>query len=278
MKQFLTIIFSFFIIGNSFSQDINQTLAFANEKYAEQNYNIALKSYKRVLFFDTAASYNIIHSKLADCYFYENDLENSLLHYDIAYNLEENDSLKNEYSFKRILIFTLQNNYSDASQEIYSLKDSLSLYFNKRKEFYLGIIDLQNDSIESSKAHFINALNSNDSIKTNTIKEAFSKVNLRKPNPKLAKYLSIIPGLGQTYSGNYKNAANAFLLSASLATLFLYIASNYTFIDATLSIFPYFQRYYIGGITKAEKGAIGKKFEKKNKLLSKLLFVFADNK
>lgn len=194
----------------------------------------------------------------------------------MAYNVEPNDSIRKELSFKRALIFTLQENYNDAFAELLSLEDSLSDYFAKRRSFYYGIIHLENDSISASKTNFINALNSNDSLSIKKTDSLFRHFHPHRPSPLVAKTLSVfLPGLGQLYVGDYKNSINSILLTGAIAAVFINVGLKYTLFDAMVGVLPHFQRYYLGGIKKVGTAALEKQKAKKEKLLQSMLEVFA---
>lgn len=277
MKRFwIIIIISILSAFNLQAQSLKETLAFADTMYTEKNYEAALRQYKRVLFFNVSDNENgYVHQRLADCYFAVQNLDKALFEYSIAYNLESNDSIKNEFTFKRVLIYTLLENYNDASMELLSMEDSLSDYFSKRKSFYTGVINLQFDSASKAKINFINALNSSDSVSIKKVERLFSHYHPNRPHPNLARVLSaIIPGSGQLYIGDYKNAINSLILSGGLATLFMIVAVNYTFVDAFFGVMPYFQRYYLGGIKHARSGAIEKREYNRKNLLNNIFTVF----
>lgn len=281
MKQFWIIItISILIPINAFTQSLTETLAFADTLYAQKNHEMALKQYKRVLFFNDSENENgYIHQRLADCYFAVRNYNKALFEYSIAYNLETNDSIKNEFTFKRVLIHTLLHNYDDVSIELLSMNDSLSDYFAKRRFFYMGIVDLQIDSTLNAKQNFINAIGAEDTVSLKKIDKLFSNYNPHRPNPLLVKMMSIfIPGLGQAYIGDYKNAINSFVLSGGLFTVFMAVAFNYTVLDAFITVMPYFQRYYFGGIARAKKGAIQKQQEKREKMIAQTIRIFNERK
>ena len=86
--------------------------------------------------------------------------------------------------------------------------------------------------------------------------------NHLNPNPKVAAFLSmVLPSSGQIYCGELKSGINSFLLTGAALTAFTLINIRYSFLDAILGIFPYYQRYYTGGVINAQKMA-----EKKNKM------------
>ena len=93
--------------------------------------------------------------------------------------------------------------------------------------------------------------------------------NHLKPNPKVASFLSmIIPGSGQLYSGKLKSGINSFLLTGAALTAFTLINVRYSFLDAILGVFPYYQRYYTGSViaqNMAENKIKMKKWRQKNK-------------
>ncbi|MBL6963595.1 MAG: hypothetical protein ISR55_07220 [Bacteroidetes bacterium] len=275
MKRFLIHIILSICPVLIFSQDIQQTLAFADGQYEIQNYEAALKSYKRILFFDQGEMNEKIQSKIANCYFHIHDFQKALFHYDLAFSFSVDDSLSNEYILKRVLIYVLQDEFFFALQELLNVDEKISAYFLHKKEFYHAIIDYQTDRFDSAEKHFIQAVGSADSVYSSHIKKLFGLYNLNKPNPKTAKVLSIfLPGAGQLYAGDFKNAINSFLLTAGFACLFIVTAKNLTPIDALLSVFPWFQRYYMGGFAKAEYIAILKKEEKKQQLFAEIMRLF----
>jgi len=257
------------------AQTLEQTVDLANTEFNNHDYVSAISNYQRVFFFDESQKYPYIHEKLATCYLYEKDINKALFEYEIAYNLETSDSLKNELAFKKVLLLIIQNNYLEANFELLSLPDSLTASFLPRRLFYQGVISLQTDSVTNAKNQFLSALEPTDSIGKLKIEALFAKYKPNKPNPKTAKWLStFVPGLGQFYIGDYKNAVNSFVLSGALITLLFAVAVNYTFVDAMASVVPYFQRYYFGGLNRAKKGAYEKQEENRKKILNQIITVF----
>ena len=80
-----------------------------------------------------------------------------------------------------------------------------------------------------------------------------SKINSFKPKkPLLAAHLSFIPGLGQLYAHNYKDALNAFLLNGSLISLCVYSCVTLNLWDFSLFELSPTLRFYRGNIYNAQ--------------------------
>ena len=91
----------------------------------------------------------------------------------------------------------------------------------------------------------------------NQIFEELTALNQFKlKDPELAFYLSIIPGFGQLYSGNYKDALNAFLLDGSLLALSGYSLATLNFFDFFLLEMDATVRFYRGNMQNAQIEAI----------------------
>ena len=97
-------------------------------------------------------------------------------------------------------------------------------------------------------------------------------------NPELAMWLSIVPGLGQIYAGDYEDAANSVLINAAFLTLYFQVASQYSLVDGMLAVLPWFQRYYIGGFQNAKTLAVKKKERKRNEVLRDVLLLMQESK
>jgi hypothetical protein len=94
----------------------------------------------------------------------------------------------------------------------------------------------------------------------------------KRYNPKLARVMSIIfPGSGQIYAGDLKNGLNSFGLIAGLAATATALSASILFIDAAIIIFPWFQRYYMGGYQKAYAITLDKQKNRKNEVFAHLI-------
>ena len=81
-------------------------------------------------------------------------------------------------------------------------------------------------------------------------------LNRSQKSEKAARMLStFLPGLGQTYAGDWKNGLNALLLNGVLGYITLDAAIERDYDDALLSFFFLFYRYYSGNRYRAVEAA-----------------------
>ncbi|HPB06482.1 MAG TPA: hypothetical protein PKX60_09610, partial [Prolixibacteraceae bacterium] len=69
---------------------------------------------------------------------------------------------------------------------------------------------------------------------------------------------ALLPGSGQFSVGAVKEGFNSMLLITGLTIAAIQIVKHYTFLDAVLTLLPWIQRYYIGGMDKAKALAFNK--------------------
>ncbi len=80
--------------------------------------------------------------------------------------------------------------------------------------------------------------------------------NFKPKNQTAAFYLSIIPGLGQLYAGEFKDSANAFLLNSALIGVSAYSLITFQIQDFILIESSPTMRFYTGNLINAQKETI----------------------
>ena len=269
MKNWITYITSIFLSLNVISQ--KQIISFddAIKEFNSGNYEISLPYFKRIAFFE---SNNILNLKyLADSYLNTKSYDNALVHYSLIYNISKNDSIKNEVIIEMAKTYILQEKYDYAKIEVLNIKE-INQNFTDRKNYYLSIISFFKNEFENSKNYLLQIRNLSDSSQR-IINELYNNASkyYNRPNPKVASFLSmIVPGSGQLYSGKFKSGINSFLLTGAALTAFTLINIRYSFLDAILGVFPYYQRYYTGGVINAQNMAENKIKMKKIETVKKI--------
>ena len=261
MKNWIIYLISFLSSVSLTSQNQIESFQFALNNFESENYDLCIPYFKRIAFFESDNITNLNY--LADSYYKIKSYDNALVHYSLIYNLLTKDSMKNEVCFEMAKCYMSQEKYEYAKIEILNIKEHNN-YFKSRKNYYLFLIYLYEGDIESSKKYFlkINELSDFNYIQVDSI---FSRLErkIRRTNPKVASALSmVLPGAGQVYSGDFSSGLNSLLLTTTALSVFTIISIRYSALDAILSVFPYYQRYYVGGVVNAINFA-----EEKNKLL-----------
>jgi tetratricopeptide (TPR) repeat protein len=277
LKHYLAILlFSSFAWYSACGQNLQETLEMAQFNYNNGNYNTAVEAYKRVLFFDKEGNYaEQCYFETAECLFNLKAFNESEKYYDLAFTIANNDSLKNEIVVKKASALLLQQKYQYALFELMNLSENSTPAQNKRQNFYLGITYFNTGQYEQSKAYLLASLDSGETKKRDELEAIFEQnKKTDKISPKKARIMStFLPGLGQLYVGDIKNGINSMVIVGGLFYLGLNSAINNGIFDAAITVYPWFQRYYMGGYNKAETIAIAKIQEKRAQTYNNIISV-----
>ncbi|MCF8331075.1 MAG: hypothetical protein K9H84_01340 [Bacteroidales bacterium] len=278
-KAFSIIAFSLFAFACSVSaQTQKETVELGDNMFALDNFEEAAKLYKRVAFFGDDSIQAYVYPKIAKSELMNGNYKESLFFYDVSLNTTNSDSAYNEHLYKIAFCHLLLDEPQKALIKVFSARNQDSSdYFMDKYNFYMGVIHVKIKKYDDAKEYFLNAARGHEYY--DDVSKVLNSVKFNRPSPKLAKILSIvIPGLGQLYAGDAFNAANSFLLNSGLAASFLYIAKRHTFFNAFTSIGPWFQRYYTGGFNRAEKIAMERQNEKRDKVLIQIFSLMMKEK
>lgn len=274
----------FFILSISFNcrvfpQNIEQTFEFANQLFSQANYQDAEYYYKRVLFFNDVGKTSDVCRKLSFCCQIRGDYSKSINYLSIASSSADDDSIKAEIIFEKSYVQLLRKQFDLALLELYNLPYTNNYDLKQKENLYLGVVYFKKNDFEKAKQYFIKSI---DSLKNDDVEKLVLKFNkikkLNRPNPELASYLNIIPGVGDLYSGSLKNSINSLLLSSGLLILNGYVSVTYTTFDSYMSVFPWFLRYYLGSMKLAKATALSKREKKKQDFYIDVLRIISDSK
>lgn len=271
LKVLLFLLFSWLNIYLCRAQNSEQLLSFAKEQMESGNYKTAAKVLDRILFFDQEIAFPEALPLLAESYFKSGDYASARNCFDLAARRTDSDSLRTEYFFQKLLCDLPTENYKDAEFELLTMQDEMTLEQSKNFELIFAVVSFHLQNYGESRIHFINYNDSANIEAVNTFFESVDRTS-RRYKPQVAKVLSIIlPGTGQAYSGDYKNALNSILLTGGLALTGIYLSGYISFIDSAIIVLPWIQRYYMGGFQRASLITMAKQKEEKNKLLVSFL-------
>jgi tetratricopeptide (TPR) repeat protein len=234
------------------AQTSSQCMALAQEQEAIGNDRAARQLYQRVLHFDRKTYGTACYQALAPIALRLGNYEQAAFYFDLVYQNAPSDSLKNEALVQKSAAFLLQGRFPEARREILSIETKGSSFWAERKTLYTAAC-LYGERDFSASEKTMMTLAENDPNKRKALKKAYRKAKkINKKKPKTAKTLSmVIPGAGQLYAGDYRNALNSFGLNAVMGYWFYYTAISLSLSDAVLSTGPWLFRYYAGGFQRA---------------------------
>lgn len=269
-----SVISNLFIVSPSFSQNTDSIVTFSDQQFERGNYELAANEYNRALFFGNSYP-DAICLKIASCYINLNKPELSALFFDRAYFSASSDSIKTEAILGKSFSLILDKQFMLALSELLNLDSAKISEQNIRLNFLKGIahfglnedklaeIDFKKCIVISSKNGYLN-----------DIEKEFDMIERteKRYNPHTAWLLSlIVPGSGQAYAGEYKDAANSAVLLGGLIYLATTFAVKYSALEAIVIILPWFQRYYMGGANKAERLTLENQERKRNDSYQRIL-------
>jgi tetratricopeptide (TPR) repeat protein len=261
-KRYFILIINLLIVSVSFAQTVEDVVRFADEQFEKGNFQIAAQEYNRALFFGYDKE-DILSIQIGHCY---SELENYDLatsFYDRSFKYSKSDSLKNEAVLGKTFCLLMQNKNFLALNELLYMSDYSNVSQQTGMHYLKGIAfyGLGDDTLAFEEFYTVLDLSGiNDSVKA-ILSSEFNKVYRyhKKYNPTRVYVMSgIIPGSGQLSVGAFKEGINSMVLIAGLYLIAVQIIKAYSLLDAALTLFPWIQRYYLGGMDKAKALAVSK--------------------
>jgi hypothetical protein len=271
----IAMILSVLFFAKSQAQTVNETFAKAEHFLDKGEQSLAEKHFRRALYFTP-------------------DNEKSDLWYKAARASDRNKAygLTEAYSDSSLKYLSLTDTSKYAAvlllkskallmqhrnRQALSLLDSNAEILNLKNDsivaFYRGIALLEIGEPEAAQIAFEQFLGSGVEANKKQLEALFSKPDwFHKPHPEIAFRLSqILPGSGQMYAGYPKEALNSFLLNAGLFILLYDLSVNYSWYNGLLSVYPWFERYYLSGLQKASELAREKRQLKRQQVISEII-------
>lgn len=261
----------FIFIALPLTANVKQVLAVADSLYGIGEHNLALIEYRRYLCFEAPELvHSLSYQRLALCYRDLSEADLALKYIESAIYSSENDSLRANYTIDKAIILMTKQNYGLADfvlRRLILVHKNPEISQRARLALALNYV-LQANWIEAknslqSYASEMNRTDDTDLINIYQLLDELSQVKAK--DAKKAKKLSTwIPGAGQLYSGDYRNAANSFVINAGI---------TYWLVDATmhrhlLDLYPIaflLWKYYQGSRYHAERICLQHNAEEKQR-------------
>jgi len=273
----LLLVFSLSILfPRASAQDLEETYRFGLEQYAISNYESATLAFERVLYFGKGQYIISTLDHLARIKLAQGDPESAIKYYHRASVTADEYAEKSWYTLRKCAGLLSLQKTKLAMVDLYDITDNLPDSTLKYKYFLLGVAHFAELNFAESRIAFKQALPETEVSKRNSLDSLFNVVqDIKHPKAKTAKILSIIiPGAGQFYAGDIKNGVNSLLLTGGFMFLGINTAVKYGFMNSFVSVFPWFQRYYMGGYHRAERIAVERLAEKRDYIYQEVLNLY----
>lgn len=244
-------------------------LEMAQQAYNTKNYDLALYAYNQVAFTNYPQIDPSVQLEIGKCYLAKGDFDQAGAFFDRSYFSSMLKSQQQEAILLKCRALIGQQKYPLALSELFSLDTSMLIH-SHRASYYLfkGVCLFEMQQFEAAEASFL-ALVSD----SNHIQSLFaSPKRFNRPSSTMALLLSaIVPGSGQLYAKEYREAGNSFLINSVFVFYYLRIFNLYGPIDAFIAVLPWFQRYYVGGYNKASLLGYEKMLANRKSILAGIL-------
>jgi len=255
------------------AQTLEQTFKLAEQFQHSGNYEAAIETYLRVLFFDEEDRFaKMALLNTANLYYQTNDFKRAATYYQRSAIYFQPDTAA--------LIFQQKVNallsghwYEQAKEELLYFEES-DLNENIKPIYHLqwATVHYGLRSYDESALYFTKLIEE-DSVKIEHLNTLIKKIKRKeKKSEALAFYMSAaIPGSGQLYGGDYRNGFNSLLLTGGLIAAGIAIGITSGIGDAVLIVAPWWIRYHLGGMYGADKSVQDFKVNNRNKIYQEIL-------
>jgi tetratricopeptide (TPR) repeat protein len=236
-------------------------LDIADSLFTYESYNEAITEYKRfALFHPEYPDLAKVHYKMGLAFQYLGEWEESIFALLRSIELSQSQKLTNEGRISISVSGVASENYQLALLELRKVMQSnLNLNLLRRAHFFRTVTYVYlHNWLEARNSFQFFLADSFDSEQRPIVLKLDSLLgegnNVRYKSPVKAKWLStFLPGSGQLYSGNYRDAFNAFALNSINFGFTYHLITQESYIDAALFFLYFGFRYYAGNRYHAEK-------------------------
>ena len=239
----------------------DSALDLGNHLFALGDYDAAITEYKRFLFFDADhPQAGEIQFKIGLAYRAQGWWTEAVEAMIAAVGLTTETELQAERRVELAVTLIASGAYNLALVELIQADmQSQSVQLRQRARFLRGVAYLYQFKWEQARLVFQTYFDEIPSA-AGTAAEIdtlfLDALDRSQRSEKVARLLStFLPGLGQTYAGDWKNGLNALLLNGVLGYVTLDAAIERDYDDALLSFFFLFYRYYTGNRYRAAEAA-----------------------
>lgn len=265
----------FFSSSGVWAQSAEETLLTAEKLMLRGKRDTAVNLYRRALFFTPKKKAGYAWQKAAFTADRANEFrivrefaDSALVHIPLSDTAAYRESL-----FLKAKALLMLHENRQALELLLSRQAFYNPETTARAALLWGIAYLENEQFAKAREAFSFLFSDAEERKHCELNRLFSDSSVfQKPRSETARILStIIPGGGQLYAGYPEEALNSFVLNASLFVLLYRFSADYSWYNAWLSIYPWYERYYSSNILRASRLAEEKRKLKRQALISRII-------
>jgi tetratricopeptide (TPR) repeat protein len=263
------------------AQSLQETYAKAENLYQNGQYTEAIKLYQRALFFlpEGDSLKPRLYASTAKAFLSAGLYAEAVSKFGDAIYLSQNDSLIQFWRLQKAKAQLLQNHFGKAKEDLDKIDTIHFISLKKSLIFYTAIYYFGVEEYDSAHFYFSKIISRNPQNQNQLDKLFRKNERVKYISPQVAGVMSvIIPGAGQIYSGNFDKGINSLLLTSAFAVLGYNTYVTYGILETSISVLPWYARYYGSGIKNATELAKEKQAQKRQKILNQILTLVAENK
>jgi len=247
----------------------------ADELFCNGRHEEAIAFYNRVAFFNDSLQIYCLH-RIALSNFYLGKQEEAERTFEFASQAPGNDSIRTVIIMDKAVLYLTIGRYDLSQVEIQALDIDENSAFWVQHRMLTGLSLFGQRQYAESGIVLKEILPSAVHYKLDSL--VLKAIKWDKKKEGMAFLFSLlIPGSGQLLFGNANEALKSVTVNGGFATLMYFVYTEYGLIDASLSVLPWFMRYYLGGAFRAEKLAIDKKQEMHEKIFREVVVLTENN-
>jgi putative component of membrane protein insertase Oxa1/YidC/SpoIIIJ protein YidD len=244
--------------------NVDSVLMFVNHLINNQDYNSALLEIRRKEFFSETTEQ--LASKKLFCYRALNEVEKGMYEYEVL--MPDSFAKTAPVMYEAAKLYYVSGDYGNTISIIDEAQGAGMLYdegaLALKAVSYAQLADYENSILLFEKSDFLS-----DDVKKRSVDIVEQLKNFKYKKPALAKWLSIIPGVGYYYAGHKGAALTSFIVNGLLiyATYSSVVSENYGLagLVGLVSL-----SFYIGNISGAGRSAIRFNEKTRSKYLGEL--------
>jgi tetratricopeptide (TPR) repeat protein len=258
-------------------QSLEQAIEFSEAEYDCGNYALAACDFQRAWLFSENSQKAGLEQRIADCFFNLNEYDLAVRFYRSALQRTGDGSTRNDLLLDITTCHIHAREFFNALTTIDSLNVGDDGALAEKKWFLSGICNWGINRYDEAFFCFRESV----PIENRAAREKITELKsdffaIRYPNPRLAGWLSIIPGTGQFYCFEFGPGLNSLLLNGSLLLAgycSIVVLKNNVLL---LNLLPWIQRFYAGGIVQAKGYAENKLRIKRNRIYQGIIEVIKE--